>query len=128
MSSPTKGSLYQSFRCALLGFWDALQSERNMRVHFAMAVVVLVSAAWLRLTRIEWLLILAAIGLVFVVEMFNTVVEVIVDLVTEEQLPLAKRAKDIAAGAVFAAALTAASIGAVILGPRMWLRIEQLVH
>jgi len=127
MGSPAKASLYESFRCALYGIWDALKSERNMRVHLATAIVVLALSAWLRLTRIEWLLILAAIGLVFIVEMFNTVVEVIVDLVTEEQLPLAKRAKDIAAGAVFAAALTASSIGAVILGPPLWLKIEQLV-
>jgi len=128
VSGPIKRDLRESFRCALQGLWYALQTERNMRIHLGTAMFVLFVSAWLRLTRIEWLLIVAAIAFVFVAEMFNTVAELMVDLTTPEQNPLAKRAKDVAAAAVLVAALTAAAIGSVVLGPRLWLRIDELLH
>ena len=99
-----------------------------MRIHLGIAVFVLLFSAWLRLTDVEWLLIVVAIALVLTGEMFNTVAELTVDLATAEQEPLAKRAKDVAAGAVFVTALTAAIIGLVVLGPPLWLRINQLLH
>ena len=105
-----------------------MRAERNMRIHLGTAVVVLLLSAWVRLTHIEWLLITVAIAIVFVGEMFNTVVEGILDLITPEQRAPARRAKDIAAGAVLIAALTAAAIGLIVLGPRLWLRIDRLLH
>jgi len=81
-----------------------------MRIHVGTAVFVLLFSAWLGLTPLEWLLIVVAIALVFIGEMFNTVVELMIDLITAERSSLAKRAKDIAAGAVLVAALTAATI------------------
>ena len=128
MSRLVKEDLRQSFRYALRGFRYALQSERNLRIHSCTAMLVLLLSAWLRLTKIEWLLIILAIALVFIAEMFNTVVELMIDLITTEQSPLARRAKDIAAGAVLVAALTATAVGCAVFGPRLWLIIDQLLH
>lgn len=128
VSRPDKDDLRRSFRYALRGFRYALQAERNVRIHSCAAMLVLLLSAWLRLTDIEWLLIIMAIALVFIAEMFNTVVELMIDLITTEQSPLARRAKDIAAGAVLVAALTAAAIGCAVFGPRLWLIIDQLLH
>jgi len=108
------------------GLWGALQTERNMRIHLGVAALVLLLSAWLRLTTLEWLLIVVAIALVFIGEMFNTVVEQVVDLIAPKQSLLAKRAKDIAAGAVLIAALASATIGLVIFGSRLWLGIRLL--
>jgi len=99
-----------------------------MRIHVGTAVFVLLFSAWLGLTPLEWLLIVVAIALVFIGEMFNTVVELMIDLITAERSSLAKRAKDIAAGAVLVAALTAATIGLLVLGPRLWPRIDRLLR
>jgi len=128
VTDPLKWDLRRSFRCALRGFWYALQDERNMRIHVGTAVFVLLFSAWLGLTPLEWLLIVVAIALVFIGEMFNTVVELMIDLITAERSSLAKRAKDIAAGAVLVAALTAATIGLLVLGPRLWPRIDRLLR
>ena len=128
VSRPIKRDLPDSFRCALRGIWYALRTERNMRIHLGTAMLVLLFSAWLRLTQVEWLLIIVAIALVLVAEMLNTVAELMVDLTTAELNPLAKRAKDVAAAAVLVAAVTAVAIGSVVLGPRLWLAIEQLLH
>ena len=71
----------------------------------------------MRLDILRWALLLLAIGLVFTAEMLNTVVEVLIDLQIHEVHPLAKTAKDVAAGAVLLMALVAAAIGIVVLGP-----------
>ena len=128
VSRPVKEDLRHSFRYALRGFGYALQAERNVLIHSCAAVLVLLLSAWLRLTNIEWLLIVVAIALVFIAELFNTVVELMIDLITTERSPLARRAKDIAAGAVLVAALTATAIGCAVLGPPLWLTIDQLLH
>lgn len=111
--------LRSSFRFALAGLRYVLQSERNARLHLVFAVLVILLSFWLGLTAAEWALVIAAIALVFAGEMLNTVVELAVDLISREPSPLAKHAKDIAAGAVLVAALAAASMGFLILGPRL---------
>jgi len=105
-----------------------LRSERNARIHLAMAILVILMSIWLRLTAIEWVLMVAAIALVFAGEMLNTVVELTIDLITVERNPLAKRAKDVAAGAILVAAAAAAIMGLLILGPRLWLKLISFMH
>lgn len=100
-----------------------LQSERNARLHLVFAVLVILLSLWLGLPAAEWALVIAAIALVFAGEMLNTVVELVVDLISPESNPLAKHAKDIAAGAVLVAAFAAASMGLLILGPRLCQRL-----
>ncbi len=126
MSKPRQGNLWASFRFAFAGLRYVLWSERNARIHLAIAILVLLVSAWLRLSALEWVLIIAAIALVFAGEMLNTVVELTVDMVTSELNPLAKRAKDVAAGAVLVAAIAAAIMGFIILGPRLWDKVAAL--
>lgn len=110
----------QSFRHAIEGIVDAVRRERHMRFHLAAALAVVIVAAGLHLERVDWLWLLAAISGVWVAELFNTAIERVVDLVTAEVHPLAKAAKDTAAGAVLVAALFAAAVGLIILGPPLW--------
>lgn len=106
-----------SFRYAILGIAGALQRERHMRVHFAAAILVVIIATWLRMDASEWLWLLAAITGVWVSELLNTAIERTVDLISPDRHPLAKAAKDTAAGAVLVSALFAAAVGAIVLGP-----------
>lgn len=120
---PAKEDLWASFAHAWEGLRFVLSFERNARIHLLAALLVVAVGFWLRLERIEWALVLFAVGIVFISEMLNTVVELVIDLVTQEHLPLAKYAKDVAAGATLVAALVAALIGLLILGPKLWLKL-----
>jgi len=124
MNWHVKGDLRSSFRHALEGLAYVLRAERNARIDLTIAILVLLLGATLGLSAMEWVLIIAAIALVFAGEMLNTVVELTVDLITYRQNPLAKRAKDVAAGAILVAAVAAAIMGLIILGPRLWTRIS----
>jgi diacylglycerol kinase len=91
-----------------------------MRFHLGAALVVIVSAAWLGVDTHDWLWLLAAITGVWVSELLNTAIERAVDLASPEVHPLAKIAKDTAAGAVLVAALFAIVVGAIVFGPPLW--------
>jgi diacylglycerol kinase len=118
-----KQSLYKSFQHAAEGLLYVLREERNARLHLISALVVLLVSAWLELAVIEWALIIACIALVFVGEMLNTVVELTIDLISPDENLLAKCAKDVAAGAILIASLTATVTGLLVLGPKLWPRI-----
>jgi diacylglycerol kinase len=94
-----------------------------MRIHLVAATAVLILAAALRVSRLELACLLLCIMMVTALEMINTVVESVVDLVTEEYHPLAKIAKDAAAGAVLVSSIGAAVVGLLILGPPLALAI-----
>ncbi len=109
-----------SFRHALAGIVGALRSERHLKFHFMAALVIIALSSWLGISRMEWLWISASIAVVWVSELFNTAIERAVDLASPDTHPLAKTAKDTAAGAVLIAALFALSVGALVLGPYLW--------
>ena len=88
-----------------------------MRIHLGAAAAVLVLAGALRVSRLELACLVLCIMAVIALEMVNTVVEAVVDLVTEEYHPLAKIAKDVAAGAVLVSSVGAIIVGLLILGP-----------
>jgi diacylglycerol kinase len=96
-----------------------LRTERNPRIQLTCAAVVVGLGAWLRIPRIEWAIVLLCIGLVLTAETLNTAIERAVDHTSLERHPLAKQAKDLAAGAVLIAAGTAGVVGAVIFVPRL---------
>lgn len=99
------------FKYAAEGVVHVFRTQRHMKFHFLiMALVLLLSLVW-NLERWEMLVLLFSISMVLVAEMFNTAVEAIVDLVTQSYHPLAKFAKDIAAGAVLIAAINALAVG-----------------
>ncbi len=105
------------FRCALQGIEDALSAQRHLRIHVVIAGLVALFGLLLGLPYIDLVLLLMAIALVIVTELLNTAVELIVDLVSPVFHPIARRAKDIAAGAVLIAAVVAAAVGLIILAP-----------
>lgn len=103
-----------SFLNAIAGIKEAISRERNMKIHLVTALVVVVLAIVLSLPILHLLVLLIIISLVISFELMNTAIERLVDLATEEFHPLAKAAKDLAAGAVFVMAITAVVIGIIL--------------
>lgn len=107
-------SLLWSFNYAIEGIVYSLRTQRNMRLHLVAAFTVLMAALFFRIDRLELIMLLFAIALVFVAELANTAVEAAVDLATEAIDPMAKIAKDVAAGAVFISAINALAVGYLV--------------
>nr|WP_214826181.1 diacylglycerol kinase family protein [Exiguobacterium algae] len=101
------------------GVIHAIRTERNMRVHVIAACLVTVFAFWLETSTMENLILFGWVVAVFTLELVNTAIERTVDLVTTEIKPLAKRAKDVAAGAVLVASIGAAVTASVIFVPHL---------
>ena len=114
-----KQPLFKSFGYAFEGIFTRIRNERNMKIHCTAAVLVVIAGLILGLSVTEWCICLTLFGLVMALELVNTSIEAVVDLVTEERKPLAKIAKDTAAGAVLIAAIMAAIIGCVIFVPKV---------
>lgn len=112
--SRRRGSLLTSFNFAFDGIVHALRTERNMWIHFGIAALVLVAALFFALTRLEVIALLVAISFVVITEMFNTAIEHVVDLVTDEDDPRARVAKDVSAGAVLVAAVNAVAVAYLV--------------
>src|SRR5688572_3756638 len=102
----------RSFLYAFQGLWVLLRTQRNAKVHLLAVLVVLVAGFWLRLGQSEGLAVTIISALVLALEAVNTAVEAVVDLASPEYHLLAKRAKDVAAGAVLIAALGALVVAA----------------
>jgi diacylglycerol kinase len=115
-----RATFLRGFVYAWHGFVYALRTQRNARVHAAIATVAVALGIGLRISPIEFALIFVAIASVFISEMINTVVEACVDLVTTEFHPLARVAKDVAAGAVLLNALLSIVIGLFVFVPHLW--------
>jgi len=107
-------SLIDSFNYAIEGLVHVLRTHRNMRIHFAVAIAVLVAAVWTGVTRFELIALLLAIAFVLIAEMINSAIEQAIDVATTSFDPLAKLAKDIAAGAVLIAAVNAVAVGYLV--------------
>jgi diacylglycerol kinase (ATP) len=103
-----------SFKHALDGIVHAVKTQRHLRFHFIMVTLVILLAHILQVSRLEVMALLFAICLVLVSELFNTAVEAAVDLQTSSYHPLAKYAKDIAAGAVLITSLNAVAVGILV--------------
>ncbi|MFT4412675.1 diacylglycerol kinase family protein [Fredinandcohnia humi] len=109
--------LIKSLSFAIQGIKTAYFSERNLQIHTLFSILVIICGFYFQITKYEWLIIILLIGGMIAFELFNTAVEKVVDLVTKDFHPLAKKAKDIAAGAVFIYALTSVVIGLVLFLP-----------
>ncbi len=110
-------NLGESFYHAAAGVIYSFVSQRNMKIHSLAAIIVIIAGVICRLDRSEWGLTIVAIFIVLVAETMNTAIEKTVDLVTDEFHPLAKKAKNLAAGATLLAALCAAALGIIVFGP-----------
>lgn len=119
MPGKKKNPLWRSFGYAFAGIWTGIRKERNMKIHCTALLMVVIAGIAFRITVSEWCICIALCALVMSLELVNTAVEAVVDLVTEEKKPLAKVAKDTAAGAVLIAAIMAAVIGCIIFLPKL---------
>jgi len=108
------------FNYAFQGLWYTLRTQRNMRFHVAVALLVIIAGIFFRISSVEFGMLFVAITGVFIAEMFNTVLELCVDLASPNYHPLAKIAKDVAAGAVLLSAILSVVIGLFVLGPHLW--------
>jgi diacylglycerol kinase (ATP) len=111
--------ILQSLNWAFEGVIHVLRTQRNMRIHFALATVVLILAFSYGVTKLELMALLVAISFVLIAEMVNTAIEATIDLATTSFDPLAKIAKDIAAGAVLIAAVNAVLVGYLVFADRL---------
>ena len=112
-------SILESFNFAFEGIIHVLRTQRNMRIHFLVAAVVLIVAFAAGVDRIELMALLLAIAFVLIAEMINTAVEGTIDVATTSFDPMAKLAKDIAAGAVLIATATAVAIGYLVFSEQL---------
>jgi diacylglycerol kinase (ATP) len=112
-------TLAASFRFASAGLRYLFTTQRNARVQTGAGAVAVVLGALLRISRVEWAILTLTIALVLILEALNSAIEATVDLVTSDYHPLAKVAKDLAAGAVWLMALTSLVIGAILFLPRL---------
>ena len=119
MKREKKPPLRKTFGYAFEGILTGIRKERNMRIHTVVMILVVFFGTVLGLSATEWCICLVLFGLVMALELVNTAVEAVVDLVTEERKPLAKIAKDTAAGAVLIAAIMAAVSGCIIFLPKI---------
>jgi diacylglycerol kinase len=112
------------FGFAFSGLWHAISTQINMKVHISIAIIAIALGIILHISAVEFAIIFLAIAGVLITEMFNTVIELCVDLASPAYHPLAKIAKDVAAGAVLLSAIMSIIIALFIFGPHLW----ALVH
>ncbi len=121
-------SLMESFNYAVTGIIYTLKTERNMRIHFIISIVVIILSLFFDFSRGEMVLLFFTISLVFITEMINTAIERAVDLITEDFHPLARVAKDIAAGGVLIAAINSLVVGYLLFFDRLNPYTNRILH
>ncbi|NOQ71966.1 MAG: diacylglycerol kinase [Crocinitomix sp.] len=109
-----------SFACAFKGLATLIKEERNARIHLIATVVVIIAGVYFKLNLIEWCFIVFAIGLVFIVETINTVIENMMDYQSVKKDPKIAKIKDLAAAAVLIAAIVAVAIACFVFLPKIW--------
>ncbi len=120
---PSKSSVAKrisSFHFAVKGIKHLLRSQQNAWIHSTIACLVVLAGFIFGISKMEWLLICFVIGFVFSAEAVNTAIEILVDKVSPERSREAGLIKDLAAGAVLIAAITAAVIGLIIFTPKIF--------
>jgi len=116
----TLARLAKSFYFAFAGLAFLLRTQRNARIELTLGVIAAALGVWLDISRIEWAIIIFTIALVLILEGLNTAVEAAVDLAMPDRHPLAKAAKDLAAGMVLIAAMASVAVGLLIFAPPLW--------
>jgi diacylglycerol kinase (ATP) len=127
VSSQRSQTIFDSFNYATEGIIHVLRTQRNMRIHFAVAIVVLVAAIWLGVSKLELIVLLISITFVLTAEMVNTAIEGAIDVSTTSFDPMAKLAKDVAAGAVLIATVNALAVGYLVFSGRIADRSSRLL-
>jgi len=110
----------QRFLNAFRGIYVVKQSTRHFSFHIFMALLVIVFGFYFKVSSIEWIALIFSIGFVFTAEAFNTAIEIDIDLTSPEYHPYAKDTKDVAAGAVLFATITAVIVGLIVFLPKIF--------
>jgi diacylglycerol kinase (ATP) len=121
-------SILETFNYAFQGVIHVLRTHRNMRIHFAAAVAVLIAAIALGVSRMELIVLLISITFVLIAEMINSAIEGAIDIATTSFDPMAKLAKDIAAGAVLIASVNAIAVGYIVFSRAVADRSSRLLN
>ena len=103
-----------SFKYAFQGVFSAIKTERNLKIHISIMILVIIAGIFLK-----WIICIILFGLVIGGEMLNSAIETVVDIAMPEINPKAKFAKDVAAGAVLIFAISSAIIGLIIFIPKI---------
>lgn len=111
--------LVNSFKYAFTGIFSAFKTERNMKIHVSIMLLVILLGIILKISLLEWLICIIWFSLVISGELFNTSIETIVDMVSPNKNENAKKAKDISAGAVLISALGSIVTGLIIFIPKI---------
>lgn len=122
-SSGERFPLGRAFSCATCGIVSAFKTQRNMKIHLAVALAALVLGVALGIEAPSWAAIVICIAVVFAFECMNTAVEAVVDLVSPEYTELARRAKDCAAGAVLVCAAGSVIVAVFVFVPALLARL-----
>ena len=112
-------STFSSFSYAFSGIKLALKNEPNIRIHFIIAILVAILAYFLKFSRVEWIVLLFSIDVVLILELINTTLEAIVDMVSTGVRSKARVAKDISAAAVLISTLLSLAVGAFLFLPKI---------
>ena len=120
-------TIIDSFNFAFEGIIHVLRTQRNLRIHFAIAFAVLILALIVDVTKMELIALLISVTFVLIAEMLNTAVEAAIDIATTSFDPMAKLAKDIAAGAVLIAAINAIAVGYIVFSGKVADRSSNLL-
>src|SRR5437764_12944115 len=127
MSARRAPTVFDSFNYAAEGIIHVLRTQRNMRIHFAIAFVVLIAALVVNVPKLERIALPIAIAFVLIAEMLNTGLEAAIDIATTSFDPMAKLAKDIAAGAVLIATVNAVIVGYLVFSGKVADRSSNLL-
>ncbi|HEY0750684.1 MAG TPA: diacylglycerol kinase family protein [Chitinophagaceae bacterium] len=110
----------KSFRYAWDGIKAMYQTEHNLYIHTVLTVLAFLLAFLFKVPRVEIIALVIVSGMVWVAEIFNTVIEKIMDFITTEKHPLIKKIKDMAAAAVLLTAIIAVIVGGLIFIPKIF--------
>lgn len=122
-----KTKIVDSFNYAIEGIIYVLKSQRNMRVHFLSAVLLLLLGIYLNVSRIEFLILLTAIAFVLFAEMVNTAIEYTINLASKTVNPIARIVKDVSAGAVLLSAVNGLIVVYIIFSRHLNIPFESMV-
>jgi diacylglycerol kinase len=111
--------LINSFKYAKEGIFSAFKTERNLKIHVCIMLLVIIFGLLLKIKLFEWLICIICFSIVIAGELFNTAIETVVDMISKEINDQAKKAKDISAGAVLVLATFSAIIGLIIFLPKI---------
>ncbi|PIP57282.1 diacylglycerol kinase [Candidatus Woesebacteria bacterium CG07_land_8_20_14_0_80_44_9] len=113
-------NIIKGFKFAFTGIKEAFKTEKNMKVHFLLAILATSSALFLNFSALEWVILAITIGFVFAMEFINTSLEQIVDIVSPQIQEKAQVAKDVAAAGVLVSAVVAILVGSFLFLPKIF--------